>query len=353
MENDLKTQRFIEKARAIHGDKYDYSKTMYVNSTTPVLITCPKHGDFYQMPGEHLKGSGCKQCGLESRAQKRRKGNDEFIAQARVVHGDKYDYSKCDYQNAHTKVCIICPEHGEFWMEPNHHVTKHQGCPKCRGQRISQSKVKSTEQFITDAKAKHPDENYDYSEVNYTGNKNPVIITCPKGHRFFVRPNDFLSGHGCPECAKHFGVAEGSVLKVLTEAFGNVVQQYKPKWLQSRTSYQSIDIFLPDYNVGVEYQGAQHFGAEVRFHGEEGYKILSERDVRKYNKCLEHGVKLFYISFEKNVPENYIDVVYRNTNDLIAAIRTYISQTQPIRLTEGDIERIVLKATKTIINNYL
>ena len=346
-------EAFIEKAKEQHGDKYGYDDVVYVNNHTPVKILCPEHGYFHQTPHDHTGGCGCKQCGIEARAEKRRKDIDTFVAQARAVHGDKYDYSKCDYKNAFKKVCITCPIHGDFWMSPTNHIRQRQGCPKCRGQRISQSKVKSTEQFIADARLKHPDENYDYSEVVYTGNKNPVIITCPEGHRFLTRPNDFLSGHGCPECAKHFGVAEGNVLKALTEVFGNVVPQYKPKWLQSRTSYQSIDIFLPDYNVGVEYQGAQHFGAEVRFRGEEGYKILSERDVRKYNKCLEHGVKLFYISFEKNVPENYIDVVYRNTNDLIAAIRTYISQSQPIKLSEADVKRIVLEVTKTIINNYL
>ena len=344
---------FIEKAKDVHGERYGYDDVVYVNNRTPVKLLCPSHGYFEQTPHEHLSGCGCPSCGRASSVEKRRKATEDFITQAREVHGDKYDYSKVNYKNAHDKVCITCPIHGDFWMAPANHVRQRQGCPKCRPQRISQSKVKSTEQFIADAKAKHPDENYDYGEVVYTGNKNPVIITCPEGHRFLIRPNDFLSGHGCPECAKRFGISEAIVLNALSTAFGNVIPQYKPKWLQSRTSYQSIDVFLPDYNVGVEYQGAQHFGAEVRFHGEEGYKILSERDIRKYNKCLEHGIKLFYVSFEKSIPNSYIDVVYRNTDDLIAAIRTYISQSQPIQLTETDVKEIVLRAAKTIISNYL
>lgn len=54
----------------------------------------------------------------------------EFIEKARAKHGCKYDYSKVEYINNHTKVCIICPEHGEFWQTPNKHLSG-QGCPKC------------------------------------------------------------------------------------------------------------------------------------------------------------------------------------------------------------------------------
>lgn len=56
---------------------------------------------------------------------------DEFIKKAREVHCDKYDYSKVEYINKRTKVCIICPIHGKFWQLPNNHIRHKQGCPKC------------------------------------------------------------------------------------------------------------------------------------------------------------------------------------------------------------------------------
>ena len=56
--------------------------------------------------------------------------NDEFIEKARKVHGDKYDYSKVKYINSRSKVCIICPEHGEFWQTPAKHLSGH-GCAFC------------------------------------------------------------------------------------------------------------------------------------------------------------------------------------------------------------------------------
>ena len=59
----LTTEKFIEKARAVHGDTYDYSKTQYVRSMEKVCITCPEHGDFWQVPTSHLRGVGCPKCG--------------------------------------------------------------------------------------------------------------------------------------------------------------------------------------------------------------------------------------------------------------------------------------------------
>ena len=80
----------------------------------------------------------------------------EFIAKAKEIHGDKYDYSKVYYVNLGTKVCIICPEHGEFWQTPYHHIKRKQGCPKCGG-RVK----KNREEFIEAARKIHGDR-YDY-----------------------------------------------------------------------------------------------------------------------------------------------------------------------------------------------
>ncbi len=61
-----------------------------------------------------------------------RKTTEQFIEEARQVHGNKFDYSKVEFVNNHTKICVICPEHGEFWQTPNDHLRGH-GCPKCSG----------------------------------------------------------------------------------------------------------------------------------------------------------------------------------------------------------------------------
>ena len=119
------TADFINQASEVHDDKYGYSLTQYKNSHTKVKITCPEHGTFSQAPTDHLSGKGCRDCS----------GNvvkpvEVFIAQAGISHGDKYDYSLTQYKNSHTKVEIICPEHGVFTQIPTSHL-RGTGCPSC------------------------------------------------------------------------------------------------------------------------------------------------------------------------------------------------------------------------------
>ena len=128
---------FEKKARAIHGNKYDYSKVHYVNNSTPVEIICPEHGSFMQIPYSHLNKKtrvGCPVCGRErnQRDNERRKRDcgENFERKARRLHGNKYDYSLVKYVNANTKIEIVCPQHGSFWQIPNYHLSGN-GCPKC------------------------------------------------------------------------------------------------------------------------------------------------------------------------------------------------------------------------------
>lgn len=103
---------FIKRAREVHGNKYDYSKVEYINAKTKVCIICPEHGEFWQKPSDHLNGCGCKKCAYKRNdGFSKRKKLEQFIIDAKYIHGDKYDYSKVEYINAKTKVCIICPKH--------------------------------------------------------------------------------------------------------------------------------------------------------------------------------------------------------------------------------------------------
>lgn len=124
------TAKFVGEAKKIHGDRYDYSKAEYVRSDKKLIIICSKHGDFNQKPSDHLFGYGCEKCAVEETGKLIRKSVDEFIRQAKEVHGDHYDYSKVEYVNSTTKVKIICPKHGIFKQTPDTHI-KDRGCPVC------------------------------------------------------------------------------------------------------------------------------------------------------------------------------------------------------------------------------
>lgn len=143
-------EKFIEQAKLIHNNFYDYSLTEYKNYLTKVKIICPIHGIFEQIPNEHIsKKSGCKRCGVEKTKKYTLLTSYEFIKRAKIIHGDKYDYSKIKYINGYmNKVTIICSKHGEFKQLPQDHIHSKAGCPICsesKGERIISDVLKSVD----------------------------------------------------------------------------------------------------------------------------------------------------------------------------------------------------------------
>ena len=278
----------------------------------------------------------------------RKRTRAEFVELANKVHNNKYDYSKTYYCSSHVPIVIICPEHGEFSMVPANHL-RGQGCPKCANLVKGVYQKSNTEDFIRKSKLVHGDK-YDYSKVNYVNNRVKVTIICPEHGEFVQKPLDHLHGSGCPECGRKFGVAEKKVLNALKEKYNNVTYQYAPQWLKNKTSPQTLDFYLPDYKIAIEYQGRQHFYSNKKFGGDEGFKKIVLRDKRKFDKCIENGVKLFYISFEKKLPETFIGPIYRSTDELFHAIDNEIEeQTNGIKLNENDLKYIIYQLYKKII----
>ena len=125
------TEEFIELAKEVHGERYDYSLTEYKTKEDKVDIICPLHGVFSQNANLHLHGSGCPKCSYIQRGMKFKKGLGDFIIDANKVHNSFYSYDKFIYTNAHTKGIITCPIHGDFEQKPNDHLLG-KGCPTCK-----------------------------------------------------------------------------------------------------------------------------------------------------------------------------------------------------------------------------
>ena len=195
----LTQEEFISRCFDIHGDKYDFSLTSYRNQGTKVKVKCLEHGIFEIWPNNLLRGHGCAVCSGRERITR-----EVFVRRATEKHNNRYDYSKVEYRGMRELVCIGCPVHGDFWQKPEYHL-KGNGCQKCYATPKS-----NTEEFILKAKEKYGDI-YDYSKVNYTGNKNKVTIICPEHGEWNVTPNNFLRGSRCPGC---FGTP-----KLTTEEF--------------------------------------------------------------------------------------------------------------------------------------
>ena len=206
-------QDFVDESNVVHSFKYSYDKVDYVNARTEVTIVCPFHGEFQQTPDVHLRGCGCYKCGYNMTIF----NTEQFIEEAKKVHGFKYGYSKSVYSKMHEKVTIQCETHGDFEQTPSNHITRKSGCQQCAGTFVS-----NTVEFIDKAKKIHG-EKYLYGKVVYIKNHTKVLISCPEHGDFEQPPSSHLAGHGCFKCSS--GYSKGQI-----------------QWLDFLSSYHSIHI---------------------------------------------------------------------------------------------------------------
>lgn len=301
------TDIFIKRAKEIHGDTYDYSLVKYTNAKTRVEIICPLHGKFTQIPYNHLSGKGCKECGHKENGRNRSITIEKFLEKAKLVHGNKYDYSKSKIENYKTKIEIICPLHGSFFQTPNNHL-RGKGCKECGMistlNHIQENCSSNTEDFIQKSKELHGDI-YDYSKVDYVNNTTPVEIKCEEHGIFLQNPKDHLRGHGCHTCgllkARHFlGTSK------LEEDFVNFIKSFYSgeviTSVRDKIPPMELDIFLPEFNLGIEINGS--YWHSERFKSKDYH-------LRKYNLCVSKGIRLisiweWEIIKDKDKIENFI-----------------------------------------------
>lgn len=384
----LNKEEFIKRAKLIHGDRYDYSKVNYINNSTKIILFDNVLKEYFTItPASILNGCGNKNNVKNILSQKFSMGKNTFIEKAMKKHGDRYDYSKVNYINNRTKVCIICPEHGEFQQTPDKHL-RGQGCPKCcrknkkytTDEFIEQAikihgnlydysetiygknkkeKVKiicpkhgpflitpeshlqgsgckyctvgevfNTEDFINKAKNIHKNK-YIYDKTIFTGAFNKVIITCPQHGDFLQTPHKHIQGHGCPECAKLFRKKETELYNILKSVFKEndiIHSYYNPKVLGK----QEIDIYFPNEKIGIEFQGEQHF-MPIDFSGrgvEWATKLFEDnqqRDIKKKETCNNNNITLLY--FSNVLEEEFLgEKVYHKYSDLIEKINQVIKK---------------------------
>ena len=302
---------FIEKAKKIHGEKYDYSLVEYVNSYTNVKIICSKHGVFEQSPNSHLRKRGCPICGRINMGLKKRNTLNNFIEQAKSIHNDKYDYSLVEYVNNHTKIKIVCPKHGVFEQKPNSHIIGKSGCLICSG------KYKSDKNFFIEKAKKIHGEKYDYSLVDYKNNNTKIKIICSEHGVFEQKPNNHLSGQKCPICNLN-KIQSNGVVSIKNWLVDNNVKFTQEHIFEDCIFRKQLrfDFYLPEFNLCVEYDGKQHF-EPIDFFG--GYKSLEEtkiRDLIKNEYCKCNNIKLIRFKFNDGIDFVYMTLKENLENKL-------------------------------------
>jgi len=282
----LNTEEFIKKAKQIHGNKYDYSSVDYIHNNIKVKIICSKHEIFEQAPRMHLSGQNCPKCNIIT--------NENFIKNSKEIHGNKYDYSLSKYINNHTKVKIICLKHGIFEQTPANHIKSKQNCPECA------SLLLNTTEFIIKANVVHENK-YDYSLVDYKNYRTTVKIICPKHGEFVQMPNSHLiNKSGCPMCNESKG--EKEIKKYLKD---NSIKYKQQKMFEGCKYKYSLkfDFYLIDYNICIEYDGKQHFESVEYFGGIDTFNHILMKDEIKNNYCKNNNIKLIRIKYDENIIE--------------------------------------------------
>ena len=370
MGKKLTTESFIEKANKIHDNKYIYTKTNVIDSKTKVCVICPEHGEFWITPSKHLIGQGCRECAKIKRRDKQVNTLDYFKIKSNEKYNGRYILDKVKYVNSKTKVCVICPEHGEFWITPNNFLRGH-GCPKCKAEKISQlkhysgdiftekarvihgndydyskidyqdsaTKIKiihkkcgheffqtprehlmgrgcpfcggtkklTSDDFVNKSRIIHGDD-IDYSKVSYKNNSTKVELKCNKcGNIFFQTPRDHLTGHGCPNCNR--SKLERQIEYFLKEENIKYESQKHFEWLGK----QSLDFYLPDYNIAIECQGEQHFKPIKYFGGNETLNMNVRRDELKSQLCIKNNIKLLYY-ITNVIKDDFYNQIYTTNN---------------------------------------
>lgn len=291
MKNKKRTNNdFIEESKKIWGDGFfDYRDCVYINRNEKVIlyhngIKClqsPIHNLEHHLPIEL--------------SDKKKKTVKELIDEFNKVHGNKYIYGNFTYINAKLKnIPFYCPVIGKNgkphgWNLTN--ATNHLagcGCRLCKSDKLSDLYSSNKDNFIEKARKIHGDY-YSYDKVEYIKNNIEITITCPKHGDFKQTPANHLQGKGCPFCNQSH--LENEVKTFLEENNIKYVYQYRIKWLNK----QSIDFYLPDYNIGIECQGEQHYKENHFF---EDLSKIQNRDKTKFELCKKNNMELIYYSKE-------------------------------------------------------
>jgi G:T-mismatch repair DNA endonuclease (very short patch repair protein) len=292
-------EKFVIEAKKIHGETYDYSKVIFNGYYKKVIIVCKIHGDYLQLPHNHIVGAGCSKCGAISRGDKRRFTRDDFIIKAQLVHGDKYDYTKVNYVNIDTKISIQCKIHGTFEQTPYSHINGT-GCSKCVG-----LCRRTTEEFIEKAKKVHNSDHYDYSEVNYVNSFTHVKIKCPNHGDFKQTPSCHLNGQKCPKCRQT--TFSGMQVKWLdfikNELNIDIVHALNEGEYKIEGSKYKADGYCEELRTIFEFHGCFWHGCEKCYPNRneknrvnyKSYNELYENTIKKEKLCLSKKYKYIQI----------------------------------------------------------
>lgn len=351
------TEEFVKKASEVHDNKYSYEKSIYTGMTRKILIICKDHGEWWQLTSSHLRGYGCKKCGTKINGDNRRlnnytvdsfliKNNKNFIRKSEYECSDgkiKFQCLECNYEwettfsiiqssknyncrkcyiksktfsneyidailinkkiyikrldlyiNASTKIKWFCLKCKNIWMaRPNEILNMRAGCPPCGHRKYNNDDI---DHILFK-------ENRNIKRIgDHTITNKHIKWECEKcNHQWMAKSSSIITGKntGCPKCSKFLKnqyIVENTILKL------NIQIQKITIKLLNKTLYP--DFYLPEYNLIIEYQGAQHyipikFGNYSQEIANKNFKNQQIRDQLMRDYCKENNISLLEIDGRK------------------------------------------------------
>lgn len=329
---------FKEKINNIYKNyNYDFSNVKYYNVATPIEVRCNKHNlTWFPLPNNMLRHHTlCPECAKEIASEKSRLSYSEIIERLNNLHPD-LDFSlfKEQPKNTNEKITVIChnidnngTEHGTF-KKTIHSLLNGEGCPVCGRIKAGLNSRITQEEFLKNIKQVHKGKKFDFSKVNYVKSDEYVTVICKEtdmnGHEhgeFKITASALANGQGCPKC--RMSHLEQSVRVFMIDNNEKFIHQKKFVWLKCQT----LDFYLPCYNIAIECQGSQHFIPDFFKSKGVDYSIellkkVQERDARKKRLCKKNNVKLIYFLDKKFV--KYLsddDIYFTNLDEMLEYIR--------------------------------
>jgi hypothetical protein len=242
---------FIKESKLRFGNKFDYSKTIYINNRTPLTLTCNildknniKHGEFNQKPYTHLlenSDGGCKKCLHIKLSIIQRSNINEFIRKAKLLYDNKYNYSLIkEYINSRTKIIIKCNKCNNIFKQTPHDHLSGRECPKCSMENSKNNKKYNINKFIKLSRLKHGNK-YKYNKSVYINSKTPLIISCDKKENniehgdFWQKPCAHIRGDGCPKCSNNYKLTTQQVIERAIKVHGNKYNYSKVNYINCNT----------------------------------------------------------------------------------------------------------------------
>ena len=285
---------YFNQCKLKHNGKLSYDKADFIKLQNKIIITCLIRGDFTQRADLYLKGNGgCKKCSGCT--------TESVIVQAKIVHGDLFDYSKTEYIGNKIPMTIICRIHGEFVQTTGNHISCKKGCPTCAIEYRASLCRKTKEKFVNEGRTVHGFK-YHYDNVVYINSNTKVIIFCPKPEHgnFLQTPGSHISGKGCPRCASRSENEDLINLTLYEGAFMyDFERQFRLANLSKDKSRHTFDFYFPEYKVAIEYNGKQHYQKTGFSNNKEKAQLLFETqlisDKHKRQFCKEYEIDLISI----------------------------------------------------------